>query len=135
MQDLLAGQIDLSFDAVQQLSQVRAGNIKAYAITGGSRSALAPDIPSFREMGLPSVSYVIWWALFAPKGTPNDIVDKLNRAAVETMADAMVRSRLAELGLEVVPREQQTPQALSAMQRSDAERWLPLVKEFGIKAE
>ncbi len=135
LQDLLAGQIDLSFDAVQQLSQVRAGNIKAYAITGGSRSALAPDIPSFREMGLPSVSYVIWWALFAPKGTPNDIVDKLNRAAVETMADAMVRSRLAELGLEVVPREQQTPQALSAMQRSDAERWLPLVKEFGIKAE
>jgi tripartite-type tricarboxylate transporter receptor subunit TctC len=112
-----------------------AGNIKAYAITGDSRSALAPDIPSFREMGLPSVSYVTWWALFAPKGTPSDIIARLNRAAVETTADAMVRSRLAELGFEVVPQEQRTPQALSAMQKSDAEKWLPLIKEFGIKAE
>jgi tripartite-type tricarboxylate transporter receptor subunit TctC len=135
LQDLLGGQIDLSFDAVQQLSQVRAGNIKAYAITSESRSTLAPDIPSFREMGLPSVSYVSWWALFAPKGAPSDIIVKLNRAAVETMADAMVRTRLAELGFEVVAREQQTPQALSAMQQFNAEKWLPLIKEFGIKSE
>jgi tripartite-type tricarboxylate transporter receptor subunit TctC len=86
-------------------------------------------------MGLPSVSYVPWWALFAPKGAPSDIIARLNRAAVETMADAMVRSRLAELSYDVVPREHQTPQALSAMQKGDAEKWLPLIKEFGITAE
>jgi tripartite-type tricarboxylate transporter receptor subunit TctC len=135
LQDLLAGQIDFSFDAVLQLSQVRAGNIKAYAITSDSRSALAPDIPSFREMGLPSVSYVAWWALFAPKGTPSDIIAKLNQAAVVTMADASVRSRLVELGFEAVSRESQTPQALATLQKADAKKWLPLINEFGIKAE
>jgi tripartite-type tricarboxylate transporter receptor subunit TctC len=135
LQDLLAGHIDLSFDNLLQLPQVRAGSIKAYAITSDSRSALAPDIPTFREMGLPSVSYLPWWALFAPKGTPSDIIARLNRAAVETVADATVRSRLAELSFEVVPREQQTPQALFAMQKADAEKWLPLIKEFGISAE
>jgi tripartite-type tricarboxylate transporter receptor subunit TctC len=135
LQDLLAGQIDLSFDSVLQLAQVRAGNTKAYAIASESRSALAPDIPTFREMRLPSVSFVNWWALFAPKGAPGDIIARLNRAAMETMADASVRSRLAELGFEVVPREQQTPEALAAMQKADTEKWLPLIKEFGIKAE
>ena len=135
LQDLLAGHIDLSFDSVLQLPQVRAGSIKAYAITSDSRSALARDIPTFREMGLPSVSYVPWWALFVPKGAPSDIIARLNWAAMETMADATVRSRLAELSFEVVPREQQTPQALSAMQKADAEKWLPLIKEFGIKVE
>jgi tripartite-type tricarboxylate transporter receptor subunit TctC len=135
LQDLLAGQIELSFDAVLQLPQARAGNIKAYAITSDSRSALAPDIPTFREMGLPSVSYVSWWALFAPKGTPSDIIAKLNRAVAETMVDAAVRSRLADLGFEAVPRENQTPEALATLQRTDAEKWLPLIKEFGINAE
>jgi tripartite-type tricarboxylate transporter receptor subunit TctC len=135
LQDLLAGQIDLSFDGALQLSQVRAGNIKAYAIASDSRSALAPNIPTFREMGLPSVSYVTWWGLFAPKGTPSDIIARLNRAAVEAMADTALRSQLADLGFEAVPRETQTPKALATLQKADAEKWLPLIKEFGIKAE
>jgi tripartite-type tricarboxylate transporter receptor subunit TctC len=135
LQDLLAGQIDLSFDGALQLSHVRAGNIKAYAITSDARSALAPDLPTFREMGLPSVSYVTWWGLFAPKGTPSGIIARLNRAAVEAMADTTVRSRLADLGFEAIPRESQTPEALAVLQKADAEKWLPLIKEFGIKAE
>lgn len=135
LQDLLAGQIDLSFDSVLQLAQVRAGNTKAYAIAGDSRSALAPDIPTFREMGLPSVSVDSWWALFAPKGTSSDIVARLNRAAIETMADPSIRVRLAALGFDVVPSEQQTPQALADRQKAETEKWLPLMKEFGIKAE
>lgn len=135
LQDLLAGQIDLSFDSVLQMAQVRAGNTKAYAVASDSRSALAPDIPTFREMGLPSVFYAGWWGLFAPKGVPSDIIARLNRAAMETMADESVRSRLTELGFEVVPRDQQAPQALAAMQKADTEKWLPLIQEFGIKAE
>jgi tripartite-type tricarboxylate transporter receptor subunit TctC len=86
-------------------------------------------------MGLPALSYSIWWAIFAPKGTPRDIIGKLNVAVLETLADPAVRSRLTDLGLEIFPREQQRPDALGAMQRADAEKWWPLIKEFRIKAE
>ena len=114
---------------------VRAGTIKAYAVTSSTRSTLAPDIPTFAEMGLPSLSVSGWFALFAPQGTPRDIIDQLNAATVEALADPIVRSRLADLGLEIFRREQQTPEALGAMQKADTEKWWPMVKEFGIKAE
>jgi hypothetical protein len=94
------------------------------------RMAVAPDIPTFAEMGLPALSHSEWSALFAPKGTPAQIVGKLNAAAVEALADPAVRSRLADLGTEIFPREKQTPEALAAMQRTDAEKWWPLIKEF-----
>jgi hypothetical protein len=130
------GQIDLLVAAPTAfLPLVRAGTIKAFAVTADTRMAVAPDIPTFAEMGLPVLSYSEWAALFSPKGTSADIVGKLNVAAVEPLADPAVRSRLADLGSEFFPRERQTPEALAAMQRADAEKWWPLIKEFGIKAE
>jgi tripartite-type tricarboxylate transporter receptor subunit TctC len=135
MQDLSAGQIDLSFNSPDQLPLVRAGIIKAYAVTGDSRSMAAPDIPTFAEMGLPAVSYSGWYGLFAPGGTPKDIIRKLNGAVVEALADPAVRTRLAELGMEVFPREQQTPEVLSALVQAGVEKWWPIIKELGIRAE
>jgi tripartite-type tricarboxylate transporter receptor subunit TctC len=135
MQDLLAGHIDLSFDGLLQLPLVRAGSIKAYAVTSDTRLTLAPDIPTFAEMGLPAVSFSPWVGLFAPKGTPKEIVAKLNAAAVEALADPAVRSRLLDLWLEVFPRDQQTPEALGALVKAGADKWWPIIKEFNIKAE
>jgi tripartite-type tricarboxylate transporter receptor subunit TctC len=135
MQDLLAGQIDLLFFGLDMLPLMRAGSVKAYAVTGDTRLALASDIPTFAEMGLPGVSYSGWFGLFAPRGTPTDIIGKLNAAAAEALADPAVRSRLADLGMEVFPREQQTPTALGAVQKTQIEKWWPIIKELGIKAE
>ena len=112
-----------------------AGSIQAYAAASDARFALAPDIPTFREMGLPTVSYSGWWGLFAPNGTPNDIIGTLNAAVVEALADPAVQSRLADLRVEVFPRDQQTPEALGALVKTDAEKWWPIIKELGIKAE
>jgi tripartite-type tricarboxylate transporter receptor subunit TctC len=97
MQDLVAGQIDLVFDATG-LPFVRAGSIKAYAVTSDARLALAPDIPTFAEIGMPALSFSAWAGLFAPRGTPKDIIGKLNAAVVEALADPAVRSRIVELG-------------------------------------
>jgi tripartite-type tricarboxylate transporter receptor subunit TctC len=135
MQDLVAGQIDMSFYVPDQLRLARGAAIKAYAVTSDTRLTAAPDVPTFAEMGLPAVSYSTWYGFFAPKGTPKDIIAKLNAAAVEALADAAVQSRLADLGLEIFPRERQTPEALGALVKADAERLWPLIKEFGIKAE
>jgi tripartite-type tricarboxylate transporter receptor subunit TctC len=135
MQDLVAGQIDLYFGSPDQLPLMRAGSVKAYAVTSDTRSALAPDTPTFAEMGLPALSFSAWNGLFAPRGTPREIIGRLNAAAVEALADPAVRFRLVDLGYEVFPRDQQTPEALGALQRADAEKWWPIIKELGIKAE
>jgi tripartite-type tricarboxylate transporter receptor subunit TctC len=133
MQDLLTGQIDLSFGSPDNLPLVRSGSIKAYAVT--RRMMIAPDIPTFGEFGLSSVFLSNWYGIFAPKGTPAEIIGKLNAAAVAALTDPSVRSPLADLGLEIFPREQQTPDALAAMQKADAAKWWPIIKEFGIRAE
>jgi tripartite-type tricarboxylate transporter receptor subunit TctC len=135
MQDLVAGQIDLYFGSPDQLPLMRAGSVKAYAVTSDTRSALAPDTPTFAEMGLPALSFSAWNGLFAPRGTPRDIIGRLNAAAVEALADPAVRSRLVDLGYKVFPREQQTPEALGALVKADAAKWWPIIKELGIKAE
>jgi len=135
MQDLVAGQIDLTFSLPIQLSLVQAGSIKAYAVASDTRIALSPDLPTFAEMGMPALSCSIWYGLFAPRGTPMEIIGKLNAAAVEGLADPAVRSRLADLGCEVFPPNHQTPQTLGALQSADAEKWWPIIKELGIKAE
>ena len=135
LQDLLAGQIDMYFDTPLPLPLVRAGSIKAYAITGDTRLMAAPDIPTFAELGLPALSSSPWYGFFAPKGTPKHIIGKINAAAAGALADPAARSRIADLGMDIVPRERQTPEALAALQKADAEKWWPLIKAFGIKAE
>ena len=114
---------------------MRAGSLKAYAATSNTRQTAAPDIPTFAELGFSKVSWSAWFGLFAPKGTPKDIIGKLNAAAVAALADPAVRSRLADLGQEIFPLEQQTPEALGALVKADAEKWWPIIKELGIKAE
>jgi tripartite-type tricarboxylate transporter receptor subunit TctC len=134
-QDLVAGQIDLLFAAPDPLPLVRAGSIRAYAVASDARMALAPDIPTFAESRLAALSFSTWYALFAPKRTPKEIIDRLNAATVQALADPAVRSRLTNLGVEIFPRQLQTPGALAAMQKADAQKWWPIIKEFGIKAE
>jgi tripartite-type tricarboxylate transporter receptor subunit TctC len=136
MQDLLAGRIDMIVDqASNSLPQVRAGKIKAFAVTAKNRLAVAPEIPTVDEAGLPGLYVSVWFGIWAPKGTPHAIIDKLNAAMVSSLADPETRQRLGELGQEVVPREQQSPEALAAFQKDETEKWWPLVKAAGIKPE
>jgi tripartite-type tricarboxylate transporter receptor subunit TctC len=136
MQDLVAGQIDLIFaDQTTSLPQVRSGNIKAFAVTGQRRLAAAPDVPTVDEAGLPGFYCSVWNALFAPKGTPRDIIAKLNAAAVDALVEPSVRERLADLGQQIVPREEQTPEALAALHRAEIAKWWPIIKAAGIRAE
>jgi tripartite-type tricarboxylate transporter receptor subunit TctC len=137
MQDLMAGQTQLMFDqAVTSLPLVRAGSTKAYAITSATRLAAAPDIPTVDEAGLPGFYISIWRGVWAPKATPKPIIAKLNAAIVEALDDPAVRRRLAEeLGQEIPPREQQTPEALYARHKADIEKWWPLIKAANIRPE
>jgi tripartite-type tricarboxylate transporter receptor subunit TctC len=136
MQDLLAGQIDLSCpEAGQTLPQYRAGTIKAYAVLTGKRWFAAPDVPTIDEAGVPGLHFPFWHGLWAPKGTPKDVIAKLNAAAVEALADAGVRQRFNELGHEIVPREQQTPEALAAYHKAEIDKWWPIIKAANIKLE
>jgi tripartite-type tricarboxylate transporter receptor subunit TctC len=130
VQDLVAGQIDFFLDTPVQLPLARAGTIKALVVTSDARLVQAPDIPTVGEMGLPSMSFSVWAALFAPKNVAKDIVDKLNAAIVKTLADTAVRSRLLALGLEPFPRERQTPEALHALVKADADKWWPIIRDM-----
>jgi tripartite-type tricarboxylate transporter receptor subunit TctC len=136
MQDLVAGQIDIMIDqAANSLPQVRAGTIKAYAVTDRSRLAAAPDIPTVDEAGVPGLHISIWHALWMPKGTPKDVIARINAAVVEALADANTRRRLADLGQELPPPEQQNPQALAAFHKAEVEKWWPIIKAANIKGE
>jgi tripartite-type tricarboxylate transporter receptor subunit TctC len=136
MQDLMAGQIDLMFDiAGNSLPQVRAGTIKAIAVMANSRIAAAPDIPTVDEAGLPGLYLSGWYAVFAPKRTPKEIIATLNAAVRHALADQGVGKQLADLGMEIFPREQQTPVALAVLQKSEIDKWWPIIKAAGIRAE
>src|SRR3954467_6543747 len=136
LQDLVAGQIDMIVDqASNAIAQVQAGKIRAYAITDAKRLAVAPEIPTADEAGLPGFQISLWSALWVPKGTPKDIVAKLNAAVMDAFADTAVRQRLADVGLEIPPREQQTPQALGAYQKAEIEKWWPIIKAANVKPE
>jgi tripartite-type tricarboxylate transporter receptor subunit TctC len=135
MQDLVAGQIDLVFTTPDRLALAQAGGAKVFAVTSNARLAPSPDIPTFAEDGLPALSFSPWFALYAPVGTTRDIIDRLHGAAVGALADPAARSRLSQLGMEIFPREQQTPQALAALQKADAGKWWPLIKAANIRRE
>jgi tripartite-type tricarboxylate transporter receptor subunit TctC len=136
MQALVAGQIDLIFDQLSSsLPQLQEGTIRSYALMAKQRAAAAPDIPTVDEAGLPGLYLPVWTGMWVPKDTPKDIIDKLNGAVVESLADATVRKRLADIGQEIYPREQQTPEALRAYHEAEIEKWWPIVKAAGIKAE
>jgi tripartite-type tricarboxylate transporter receptor subunit TctC len=134
--DLLAGHIDIMVDlAPNSLPHVRAGTIKAYAVMAKTRLAAAPDIPTVDEAGLPGFYMSAWQGLWVPKGTPMTVIAKLNAAILDAVADPTVRSRLADVGQDVFPRDQQTPEALGALQRAEIEKWWPIIKAANIKAK
>jgi tripartite-type tricarboxylate transporter receptor subunit TctC len=136
MQDLLAGQLDLMMpQATLALPQVRAGTIRAYAVMGKTRLAAGGDIPTVDEAGAPGLYLSTWSGLWAPNGTPKAVIGQLNAAAKDALADPGVRARLAQLGQDIPPPDQQTPQALAALQRAEIEKWWPIIKAAGIKAE
>jgi tripartite-type tricarboxylate transporter receptor subunit TctC len=134
--DLISGQVDLAvFQAAVSMPQVRAGAIKALVNMSPQRSTSIPEIPTSDEEGVPGLYMSGWFGLFAPKGTPADVVTKLNTAMVQALADPAVRARFAELGLDVAPREQQTPAGLAAYNKAEIEKWWPIIKAAGIRGE
>ena len=136
MQDLIAGHISLGFEqAANAIPQIRAGKIKPYAVTAKSRLAAAPEIPTVDEAGLPSFYMSIWHAYWVPKATPRAVIDRLNAAIVESLADPDVRKRLADLGQEIPPRDQQTPEALRMWHKAEIDKWWPLIRGANIRAE
>jgi tripartite-type tricarboxylate transporter receptor subunit TctC len=136
MQDLITGQVDLMLDqGANALGQVRAGQIKAYAVMSKTRWSALPDVPAIDESGVPGLYVAYWHGMWAPKGTPKDVIAKLNAAVMGALADPMVQQRLSGQGHDVWPREQQTPEALAAYHKSETERWWPIVRASGLKAE
>jgi tripartite-type tricarboxylate transporter receptor subunit TctC len=134
MQDMVAGQIDLGCtEASNVLPHLRSGKVKAYAVLTKDRWAVAPEIPPIDEaLGF---TMTFWHGIWAPKDTPRDAIVKLNAAVVEALADATVRTRLAQMGQEIVPRERQSPEALGAHHKAEVEKWGPVIKAAGIKVE
>ena len=136
MTDLVSGQVDLLVvQGAVALPQVRAAKIKAIANLSPQRSASMPDIPTSDEGGIPGLYMSGWFGLFAPKGTPKDVIATLNRAMVQALANPSVRARFTELGLDVASSEQQTPEGLAAFQKAEIDKWWPIIKAAGIKTE
>jgi tripartite-type tricarboxylate transporter receptor subunit TctC len=134
--DLVAGQIDIIVDqASNSLAQVKAGKIRAYAVTSAKRLAAAPDIPTVDEAGLPGFHVELWSGIWVPKGTPKDVLRTLNAAVVDALADPAVRKRMAEAGLDIPSRDKQTPEGLAAYQRAEASKWWPMIRDANIKVE
>jgi len=134
LQDVMAGHIDATFDqAANALPQIRAGRIRAYAVTQATRLASAPDIPTVDEAGLPKFYMTVWHALWVPKATPAAVTAKLNKALRETLADEAVRKKLGDLGQEIPPPDQQSPEYLHTFHKAEQDKWWPMIKAAGIK--
>ena len=136
MNDLVAGQIDMIIDQTSNsIAQVRAGTIRAYAVTDDKRVASASDIPTTDEAGLPGFHMTLWSGLWVPKGTSKEIIARLNAAAVDAMNDPEVRKKFENLGLEMPPKDQLTPEALGAFQKSEIAKWWPMIKAADVKVD
>jgi tripartite-type tricarboxylate transporter receptor subunit TctC len=136
LNDLVAGQIDIIVDQTSNsINQVRGGTIRAYAITDEKRIEQAPDVPTTDEAGLPGFHMTLWSGLWVPKGTPKEIVAKLNAAAVDALNDPAVRKQLGNLGLQMPPADQLTPEALGAWQKAEIAKWWPMIKAANVKVE
>jgi len=136
MTDLISGTVDLLVvQGAVALPQIRGGKIKALANMSPQRSASMSDIPTADETGVPGLYMSGWFGFWAPKGTPKDIIARLNAATVEALADPALQKRFTELGLDVAPREQQTPEGLAAFQKAEIAKWWPIIKDAGIGAQ
>jgi tripartite-type tricarboxylate transporter receptor subunit TctC len=136
LQDIVAGNVDTMCDlAANSLTQVKAGNIKAYAVTSKKRWFAAPDVPTVAEAGVPGVELTNWLGAYAPAGTPKDAVAKLNQAFRTAMADPTLRQRIADQGLEIPPPEQQTTEAFVVYLKAEMDKWGAVIRESGIKAQ
>jgi tripartite-type tricarboxylate transporter receptor subunit TctC len=136
MQDLMTGAIDLAcLEAGQSLQLTGSGQIKPYAVLTAKRWFKAPDVPTFDEAGVPGLTFPFWHGLWAPKGTPKDAIAKLNAAAVDALADPHVRQRLNDVGHELPPGEQQSPEALAAHHKAEIDKWTPIIKAANIKLQ
>ena len=136
MQDMMTGAIDLAcLEAGQSLSLTSSGKIKPYAVLTAKRWFKAPDVPTFDEAGVPGLTFPFWHALWAPKGTPNEAIARLNAAAIEALADPHVRQRLNDVGHELPPPERQTPEALLAYHKAEIAKWTPIIKAANIKVQ
>jgi tripartite-type tricarboxylate transporter receptor subunit TctC len=135
-QDELAGHVDMMFnEGTGALPFVLNRQIKTYAVLAQRRWFAAPDVPTSEELGVPGANISFWHGLWVPKGTPQEIVVKLNSAVVEALADPTVRQRLTAIGQEIFPRDKQTPQALHAFHQAETEKWWPIIRAAGIKAD
>ena len=136
LQDIVAGNVDTMCDlAANSLAQVKAGNVKAYAVTAKKRWFAAPDVPTVAEAGVPGVEVTNWLGAYAPRGTPKEAVAKLNAALRTAMADPAVAKRIGDQGLEIPPPEQQTPEAFAAYLRSEMDKWGAVIRESGLKGQ
>jgi tripartite-type tricarboxylate transporter receptor subunit TctC len=136
LNDLVAGQIDVIIDQTSNsINQVRGGNIRAYAITADKRLDSAPDVPTADEAGLPGFHMTLWSGLWAPKGTPKEIIAKLNASVVDALNDPAAREQLENLGLEMPAKDQLTPEALGAWQKAEIAKWWPIIKAADVKVE
>ena len=136
MTDLVAGVVDLLVvQGAVALPQISAGKIKALANLSEKRSASMPDIATSDESGVPKLYMSGWFGFWAPKGTPKDIIARLNAATVEALADPAIQKRFTELGLDVASRAQQTPEGLAAFQKLEIDKWWPIIKSSGIGAQ
>ena len=136
VQDMISGRLDVMLDqAANALGHVQAGSVRAYAVMAKDRWSALPEVPSIDESGLSGLHVSYWHALWVPKGTPKDAIAKLNGAAMAALADPAVKQRLAAVGHDVWPREQQTPEALAAYHKAETEKWWPIVRASKVKAE
>ena len=134
--DIMAGHVDVFFDqAANALPQIRSGKVRAYAVTQTTRLSVASDIPTVDEAGMPGYYMAVWHGLWVPRGTPGAVIARLNSAMVEAAADENVRKRLADIGQDMLPRDQQTPEALAAHHKAEIDKWWPIIRSAGIRAD